>query len=292
MSLSSQRVVYLNGEFLPLEDAKISVMDRGFLFGDGVYEVIPVFNGVLFRPHSHLQRLKQSLAAIQLELLLDFDQLIEIFEELLQRNAVSRSTHSIYVQITRGAAPTRDHVFPEGVPCTVFAQCSPMKTTSIEELSLGAKAITIEDIRWQWCYIKAISLLPNVLYAQRAKEAGAKEAILIRDGKACEGSSSNLFIVKKGMLITPPVSQQILRGVTRDLILEFAHEHSIPHRENEISESELKKADEVWMTGSIKEILPITLIDNETISDGKVGSVWHKVIRIYQAYKESFAKDG
>jgi len=238
-SITSTRIVFLNGEYLPLHQAKISVMDRSFLFGDGVYEVIPLFNKKLFRPHPHLKRLAESLRAIKINFDIDETAFINIFEQLIQRNPEFGDNQVFYIQISRGADEVRNHLFPENVEPTVFIQNAPIPPMNITELSQGAAAITVDDIRWQWCYIKSINLLPNVLFAQQAKEAGAKEAILIRDGMALEGSSSNLFIVKNGILITPPATQQILCGITRNYILELATQAQIPVKEEAISKAEL-----------------------------------------------------
>lgn len=287
MTALNSRIVYLNGHYIPQENAVISVMDRGFLFGDGVYEVIPVFNGNFFRLQQHLQRLQKSLDTIQLNFKVDYSAWENIVRELYQRNSALGKNQSIYLQITRGPAFERAHLFPPEIHPTVFAYSSCFKTVTIEELSLGAAAITVDDIRWKWCSVKAITLLANVLFAQAAKEAGAKEAILLRDGKALEGSSSNLFIVKEGQLKTPPKSQQILGGITRDLVLELAQQAKIPCVEADISEQELRSADEIWMTGSIKEILPIVLLDGKPVADGKVGVVWKKMIKLYFDYKQN-----
>ncbi len=288
MSNNPSRTVYLNGKFLPIEQASISVMDRGFLFGDGVYEVIPIFNSQLFLPAAHLQRLKKSLAAVRIDLDIEAEKFQDIFAELLRQNATQGSTQALYLQITRGGGLTRDHLFPVDVKPTVFAQCTAVKPLTEQELRHGSQAITVQDIRWSWCYIKAIALLPNVLFAQQAKEAGAREAILLRDGMALEGSSSNLFIVKDGVIITPPANYQILGGVTRDLILELANANQMPWQIASISEAMLRQANEVWMTGSLKEILPVTYIDDKPVADGKVGPVWGKMYKLYQDRKESF----
>lgn len=288
MSSHHARTVYLNGQYLPIERAQISVMDRGFLFADGVYEVVPVFNGRMFRPHQHLLRLQAGLRAIHIDVDLDENEYLELFQELLLRNQNQGAQQAIYLQVTRGAALTRDHLFPAGVPATIFAQCTPLHSNAMELLEQGMRAITAPDIRWQWCYIKAVGLLPNVLFAQRAKEAGAHEAIWLRDGFALEGCSSNLFICTQGELHTPPLSPQILGGITRELILELAQQLHIPCREQPITEAQLRQADEVWMTGSVKEILPITHIDGQVIADGKVGPIWRRMKAQYEAFKQGF----
>lgn len=280
------RIVYLNGKFLPLNEAHISVMDRGFLFGDAIYEVIPMFDGRLFRPLEHLQRFKRSIIAISLNLTLQEDKFLEIFEQLIQRNPDQGANRAIYLQVTRGVAENRDHTFSDNMEPTIFAQCTKFTPVNEDVLSIGAKAITVPDIRWAQCYIKAVTLLPNVLLAQQAKKAGAKEAIMIRDGLAKEGTSSNLFIVKNGTLITPPADNSILRGVTHDLILEIAAQQHIPFSEQDIPEQALREADEIWMTGSLKEILPITQLDDSPVGTGKTGPMWYTFFKYYQEYRK------
>jgi D-alanine transaminase len=281
----SSRIVYLNGKFLPIAEAHISVMDRGFLFGDGVYEVIPVFENKLFRAEQHLARLQQSLAGIHLSLPANID-IPAIIDELIRRNPEQGANRAIYMQVTRGASIMREHTFPTDAAPTIFMQSTAFTPATIESLSGGAKVITVNDIRWHHCFIKAITLLPNVLLAQEAKEKNAKEAVLIRDGMAMEGTSSNLFIVKDDVLITPPATHEILKGGTRDLILELAEQHGIEYREQEIPREMLYNADEVWMTGSIKEILPITQIDDAQVADGKVGPMWRRMFEHYQQAKK------
>lgn len=287
-------IVYLNGQFIALQEAKISVMDRGFLFGDGVYEVIPIFKGKLFKPNEHLQRLKHSLAAIEIPFSVDENTLIAIFKELQSRNTAPVIPHkqadaianqAIYLQITRGAEEKRSHLFPENISPTVFIQCFPVKSKTLKEVHQGAKAITVEDIRWHACYIKSINLLPNLLVAEKAKKEGAGEAIFIRNNMAQEGSSSNLFIVKNQVILTPPADHDILSGITRNWILTLLKKHKMPYVEAPITKNMLMQADEVWMTGSIKEILPIIQIDGQKIGDGKIGPVCEKIIKLYEKSK-------
>jgi D-alanine transaminase len=196
-------------------------------------------------------------------------------------------SEKLYMQITRGASAMREHTFPADTAPTIFMQSTAFTPATIESLNGGAKAITVNDIRWHHCYIKAITLLPNILFAQQAKEADAKEAILIRGGMAMEGTSSNLFIVKNNVLITPLATQEILKGITRDLVLELAEQHGIEYREQEIPREMLYNADEVWITGSIKEILPITQIDDAQVADGKVGPIWRRMFEYYQQVKRA-----
>lgn len=285
--MTAQPTVYLNGEFLPLDQAKVSVLDRGFIFGDGVYEVIPVYGGQLFRLNQHLQRLDHSLAGIRLDNPLAYDQWNSILEELVERNATEvYGDQSVYLQVTRGVAK-RDHAFPKGVAPTVFAMSNPLAPLPVSLAAEGIAAITLDDIRWRYCNIKAITLLPNILLRQQALDANAAEAILISNGEVTEGAASNLFIVKDNILITPPKGPRLLPGITRDLILELAETHGIACREGAIRENELREADEMWLTSSTKEILPVTRLDGKAVSGGKPGPMWARVIALYQDYKRA-----
>lgn len=274
---------YLNGTFLPLEDASVPVMDRGFLFGDGVYEVIPVYGGKLFRLAHHLQRLRNSLQAIRIDNPLTDSGWETMLTELVSRNVTP--DQAVYLQVTRGVAAKRDHAFPADIRPTLFAMSTPMDTSADIDSIAGATAITLPDIRWKLCNIKAITLLPNVMLRQQALDAGAVEAILIKDGYAIEGAASNIFIVKNGLLITPPNGPALLPGITRDLIIELAARHAIPFREADITEAELFAADEIWLTSSTREMSPVTLLDDTIISAGKPGPLWKHMISLYQDYK-------
>ena len=276
--------IYLNGDYLPPEQAMVSVMDRGFLFGDGVYEVIPAYSGRVFRLEQHLKRLRNSLHAIRMDMPLSDAQWRSLLEELLRRNP--GEDQSIYLQVTRGVMAKRDHGFDTSLVPTVFAMVSPIAAPDPNVAREGIAAITLNDIRWQNCHIKAITLLPNVLLRQQALDAGAVEAILIKDGYATEGAASNLFIVKRGMLITPAKGPRLLPGITRDLILEQAAAHAIPYRETDISTADLINADEIWLTSSTKEILPVTVLDSTPVGDGKPGALYQRMSELYRYYKE------
>ncbi len=276
--------VYLNGSFLPADEARVSVLDRGFLFGDGVYEVVPAYGGHLLRLPHHLQRLAQSLAGIRLPNPLDDEAWRAMLEELVARNG--GGDQSVYLQVTRGVADRRDHAFPSDVVPTLFAMSTPMAPPAAEQYESGFKAVTLEDIRWQHCNIKAITLLPNVLLRQEAIDRGAAEAILVRDGLATEGAASNLFVVEGDTLITPPTGPQLLPGITRDLVLELARANAIPAREEEIPEGRLRGADEVWLTSSTREIVPVTSLDDSPVGLGRPGPVWRRMRELYQTYKE------
>jgi D-alanine transaminase len=277
-------IVYLNGQFLPPEQAMVSVMDRGFLFGDGVYEVIPAYGGKPFRLEGHLKRLHNSLEAIRIPPPLSDAQWRTVLEELLRRNP--GEDQSIYLQVTRGVMSKRDHAFDASLVPSLFAMVSPIAASDPAVARDGVTAVTLKDIRWQSCHIKAITLLPNVLLRQQAIDAGAVEAILIKDGYATEGAASNLFIVKHGLLITPAKGPHLLPGITRDLILELAANHAIPYREADVSIEDLIHAEEIWLTSSTKEILPVTVLDDKPVADGKPGALYRRMSELYLEYKE------
>ncbi len=283
-------IVYLNGSFMPIEEACVSVTDRGFLFGDGVYEVIPAYGGRLFRLPHHLQRLQDSLDGIKLSNPLSESEWTQLLERLLQHNrdrAGNNNDQSVYLQVTRGTSRKRDHNFPAEIHHTVYACSNPIPEPDPAVERDGVSAITLDDIRWAWCNIKAITLLPNVLLRQQASERGAAEAILIRDGYAIEASSSNIFIVHDGTLITPPKSPVMLPGITRDLVLELAEQHGIAYREDNITEEALHSADEIWITSSTREIVPVTRLDDKSVSNGLPGPVWKTMLAFYRQYKDA-----
>lgn len=275
------KTVYLNGQYLPLCDAKVSVMDRGFLFGDGIYEVIPSYSGKLFHFQDHMERLENSLSSIRLPNPHDRAQWLEILTPLLDKDL----DQSIYLQITRGVAPKRDHAFPEHVTPTVFAMCS--NIVPFENLDSGVKAISVDDSRWELCNVKATTLLANILLRQQAVEQGCAEAILVKDGYVTEGAASNIFAVIDGILITPPIGREILPGITRNVILELAEQNNIPYSEDIISLDALKTANEIWLTSSTREIVPVVQLDDETIANGKPGPIWRTMNQLFQAYKQS-----
>ncbi len=262
----------------------VPVMDRGFIFGDGVYEVIPVYGGRLFRLDEHLQRLDNSLAGIRLANPMAMAEWTEILERLVQENGGGEQ--SVYLQLTRGHAP-RDHAFPEQTQPTVFISCSPLKPVAAAQLQQGVAAICLEDIRWKHCHIKAIALLPNILLRQQAIDAGAQEAILIRDGVVTEGAASNVFIVKDGVIKTPPKGPFLLPGITRDLLLELADSKGFTNHEWQFGLEELQQADEIWLTSSTKEVLPVTRLDNKPVGTGQPGPIWKQMINLYQGYKRA-----
>ena len=279
-------VIYLNGNYVPQEKAMISVMDRGFLFGDGIYEVIPVFNGKFFGFEEHIARMNRSLEAIDIKNPHSTKEWELIFKTLLEKNDKAKGNYSIYCQITRGAGETREHTYPDNLVPTVVAFLKAFKEVAHEEAANGFSAITSDDSRRRDCHIKAINLLPNILQMQKAKKAGAIEAILIRDNEVLECTSSNIFIVKDTILMTPPLSQNILGGTTRKKIIDLAHDNNISCREIKISREMLENADEIWVTGCVKEICPIVMLDNKPINHGKVGPLWEKMTALYDAAKK------
>jgi D-alanine transaminase len=255
------------------------VLDRGFLFGDGVYEVIPAYKGRLFRFEDHIVRLNNSLREIRLELDKSVAEWLAIFQPMLD----SSKDQYIYLQVTRGYAAKRDHGFPEQVVPTVFAMCSEIKPFAGRVT--GVKAVTLDDIRWQMCHVKAITLLANILLRQEALDQDCAEAILVRNGYVTEGAASNLFAVIDDELITPPKNHEILPGITRDVILELAEANQIPYREDVIALEALQNASEVWVTSSTREIVPVIELDGQQLGDGKPGPVFQKMDQLLQAYK-------
>ncbi|MBD3667659.1 MAG: D-amino acid aminotransferase [Kangiella sp.] len=279
-------IAYLNGQLLPIEEAKVPALDRGFLFGDGVYEVIPVYAGRLFRFKQHIARLENSLQGIRLPMEQTLQDWANICHQLIEQNSLNNA--SIYLQITRGAYPERNHDFPANPNPTIFAMITALPEVqavpSDRDLQ-GISVITAEDIRWQRCDIKAITLLANCMLKQQALECGANDTILVRGGVAFEATSSNLFMVRDGVIITPPLSEHLLPGITRDFLLWLAEQHGILTEQRLIPEHELLQADEIWLTSSTKEIRPVTRLNDVTIGDGTAGPVWRQMYDHYQQLK-------
>ncbi|MEQ1637066.1 MAG: D-amino acid aminotransferase [Methylococcales bacterium] len=273
------QTVYLNGTYLPLEDAKVSVMDRGFLFGDGVYEVIPVYNGHIFRIQEHLKRLDNSLKSARLENPYTSEQWQAIFEPFLDKT----KDQYFYLQVTRGVASKRDHAFPAVVKPTVFVMCPDI--VPFEGKHTGIKAITLDDTRWALCYIKAITLLANILLRQEALDQNCAEAILVKQGYVTEGAASNIFAVVDGVLMTPLNNGDILPGITRDVILELAQRNGIACSEQVISVEALHAASEIWATSSTREIMPVVSLDGKPVADAKPGPLFYKMDALLQEEK-------
>ncbi len=278
-------VVYLNGEYVPADQAKIPVNDRGFLFGDGVYEVTPAYRGRLFRWAQHMARLRKGLAALGIDC--DAAALEEVKQGLLASNGLDDVPAAyVYVQVTRGVAP-RTHAFPDPpVPPSVYGFANRYVRPAREVWERGYRSITVPDQRWALAEIKAIALLPNCLAQQAAVDAGASDAIFVRDGIALEGSHNNLFAVFDGVVATAPKSNYILHGVTRDLMIELAGELGLPVEERAIPVADLYRADEVFFTGTTTEVRPSVEVDGRAIGDGRVGPVAR---RLYEAFLSATA---
>jgi len=269
-------LVYLNGDYIPREDARISIDDRGFLFADGIYEVVRLYGGTPFRMADHLARARRGLDALEIRYD-DVDGIADVCDELVRRNDLEGAEATMYLQITRGAAP-RKHAFPApDTPATVYTAVKEYRDHPAEYWTEGVAAITVGDNRWSRCDIKSISLLPNVLANQRAHAKGAFEGLFIRDGIVLEGSHSNLFAVYDGELVTYPLCNLILGGITRAVVFELAEELGIPAREGLIPESRLFDADELFLAGTTTEVMPIVTVDGTTIADGKPGPVTKKL---------------
>jgi D-alanine transaminase len=282
------QIVYLNGEYLLLAEAKIPVLDRGFIFGDGVYEVIPAYDRRLFRLKEHLARLEHSLRSIRLANPLDTAAWTKLLETVVARNPWT--DQSVYVQVTRGAAP-RSQEFPKTpTPPTVFVMANPLKMPTAEQRTNGVAVITREDYRWERCDIKSVSLLANCLLRQEAEDAGAVETILIRDGNVKEASTCNVLLVKDGVILNPPKDHLILHGITYDLALELAREGALPVQTREVKREELFTADEVWISSSAREVLPVTTVDGRRIGNGRPGPIYQRMYALFQDYKARQSK--
>lgn len=283
----AEGVVYLDGRLVAAGEACVSVFDRGFLFGDGVYEVVPCYGGRLFRPEAHLRRLQGSLDAVRIANPHGIEAWRAILEDLVARNG--GGDLSVYLQVTRGVS-RRDHAFPPDAAPTVFAMASPIYSPDPRSLSEGVAAVTRDDIRWQRCDIKAITLLANVLLRQEAIDAGAAEAILVRDGYATEGAASNLFVVHDGVIRTPPKGPSLLPGITRDLVVELADKHGLACEQREVSVESLRRADEIWLTSSTREVVPVTVLDGQHVGQGRPGPLWRQVYGLYQTCKQALRR--
>ncbi len=275
-------LVYLNGAFMPLEEARIPVLDRGFIFGDGVYEVVPAYSRTPFRMAEHLRRLQHSLDGIRLANPMSDAAWMDLMKELIAKN--DGEDQSIYLQVTRGVAK-RDHAFPKDMKQTVFMMSSPLTTPPQAQIDNGVSAVTASDFRWLKCDVKSVSLLGNCLLRQMAADAGAVETILFRDGKLTEASASNVFVVKNGVLLAPPKNHLVLPGITYDVVLEIAHAREFEVEVREISEAETRAADEIWVTSSTKEVLAITTLNGKPVGDGAPGMLFKRMHALYQEFK-------
>jgi D-alanine transaminase len=274
--------IFLNGRFMPIEEARVPVLDRGFIFGDGVYELVPVYSRVPFRLNEHLARLERSLAETRIRNPYPRGEWSEIIGQLVAKQPWD--DQGVYFQVTRGVAK-RDHAFPKDAEPTVFIMASPLVNPPREQVESGAEAVSAADNRWLRCDIKSISLIGNVLLRQLSAEAGAAETILFRDGKLTEASASNVFIVARGVIQGPPKSNLILPGITYDVVTELARGAGLPLEIREVSEAEVRAADEIWVTSSSKEVLAIVRLDGRPVGEGRPGPLFRRMYRLYQDFK-------
>ena len=275
-------IAHFNGQLLPLDKISISPLDRGFIFGDGVYEVIPVYEGVMLRGREHFERLQRSMDGIRLDNPHTVDEWLAISRELLAHHP---GNQSLYIQVTRGVPAKRDHVLPKGVTPTVFMMTYPLASPSKDAIENGVACITHRDFRWEKCNIKSTSLLGNVLARQLSADVGATETILIRDGNVTEASASNVFVVKDGTVLAPPRDHLILLGITYDLVTQLAKEGTVKLEIRLVTEAELRSADEVWLSSSTKEVLAVTTLDGKPVGNGKPGPLFKRMHQLFQDYK-------
>jgi D-alanine transaminase len=280
-------IAHFNGKLLPLDQISISPLDRGFIFGDGVYEVIPVYAGVPLRAREHFERLQRSMDEIQLSNPHSVDEWMKITADLLRHHP---GDQAVYIQVTRGAPQKRDHVIPKGLQPTVFMMSNPMTTPSREAIENGVACVTSRDFRWEKCHVKSTSLLGNVLARQISVDAGATETILFRDGFLTEASSSNVFVVKAGVVLAPPRDNLILMGITYDLVQQLAREGAVKLEVRQVTEAEVRSADEIWLSSSTKEVLAVTTLDGKPVGSGKPGAAFKRMHALYQDHKAALAK--
>jgi D-alanine transaminase len=283
----TEPIAHFNGKLLPLDEISISPLDRGFIFGDGVYEVIPVYDGVPLHAREHFERLQRSMDEIQLRNPQTTEQWIAATDALLAHHP---GNQSVYIQVTRGAPKKRDHVIPKDLQPTVFMMCYPLASPSKDAIENGVACVTARDFRWEKCHIKSTSLLGNVLARQISADAGATETILVRDGMLTEASASNVFVVKDGVVAAPPRDHLILLGITYDLLTRLAAEGTLRLEIRPIGEDELRNADEVWLSSSTKEVLAVTTLDGKPVGSGKPGPAFRRMHALYQDYKAKLRK--
>jgi D-alanine transaminase len=282
-------MVFLNGRFLPIEEARVPVLDRGFIFGDGVYELVPVYSRVPFRLEEHLARLERSLAEVRIRNPHTRAEWRDIITQLVAKQPFE--DQGVYFQVTRGVAK-RDHAFPADTAPTVFIMANPLVNPPRELIERGAEAVSAQDFRWHRCDIKSISLIGNVLLRQLSADAGAVETILFRDGRLTEAAACNVFIVRGGVIQCPPKTNLILPGITYDVVLELARAAQLPLEVREVSESETRTADEIWVTSSSKEVLAIVKLDGKPVGDGRPGPVFGRLYQLYQEFKRTVMRAG
>jgi D-alanine transaminase len=282
-------MVFLNGKFMPIGEARVPVLDRGFIFGDGVYELVPVYSRIPFRMDEHLARLERSLAAVRIRNPYSRAEWRDIILQLVAKQPFE--DQGVYFQVTRGVA-RRDHAFPKDAEPTVFLMSNPLVTPPQELVKRGASAVTAVDDRWLHCDIKSISLIGNCLLRQVSADAGAAETILFRDGRLTEASASNVFVVRGGVILSPPKSNLILPGITFDVVAELAQGAGLPLEFRPVAEAEVRGADEVWVTSSSKEVLAIVMLDGKPVGDGRPGPVFRRMHGLYQEFKQRVMRAG
>ena len=280
-------IAHFNGKLAPLDQIHISPLDRGFIFGDGVYEVIPVYDGVALHAREHFERLQRSMDEIRLKNPHTVDEWIRVTGDLLKHHP---GNQAVYIQVTRGAPLKRDHVIPKDLVPTVFMMANPLASPSKEAVENGVACVTARDFRWEKCHIKSTSLLGNVLARQISADVGATETILLRDGMLTEASASNVFVVKGGVVAAPPRDHLILLGITYELAAKLAREGALELQIRPITEAELRSADEIWLTSSTKEVIAVTMLDGAPVGTGKPGPVFRRMHALYQDYKAKLAK--
>ena len=276
---------YLNGEYSRVSEAKVSVLDRGFIFGDGVYDVAPVYGRRIFRFDEHIARLTRSLAKIRIANPHTRDEWLALVRALVEREPAEDQV--VYLQVTRGVAP-RDHVMPTGIAPTVFAMTNPMKPPTAEQRHHGVACITARDFRWERGDIKSTSLLGNVLSRQMSADHGAAETIMFRDGMLTEAAACNVWIAHEGALLGPPRSEHVLEGIRVELLHELCQEAGIAYNLRPISEADVRAADEVMLSSATKEVLPVTRLDGEAVGHGALrGRPGPVYARLYEAYQQA-----
>lgn len=280
--MTDEQVVHLNGEFVPLAEARVPVLDRGFIFGDGVYEVVPVYGRVPFRWPQHHARLVRSLGRLRIDDPMDAAGWRALVDALVARHPWD--DQFVYIQVTRGVAK-RDHAFPKGVAPTVFAMTSPLPPIPPEQVERGVPAVTLPDERWLHCDIKSTSLLGNVLARQAAVDAGAVECVMFRDGWLTEGSASNVWVVRDGRVLAPPRDHRILEGIRYGLLQALCEAEGVPFEIRPVSREEVLAADELMLSSATKEVLPITRLDDRPVGAGVPGPTFRRLHTAYQRAK-------
>lgn len=282
-------MVFLNGKFMPIGEARVPVLDRGFIFGDGIYELVPVYSRIPFRLDEHLARLERNLDAVRIRNPYSRAEWRDIILQLVAKQPFE--DQGVYFQVTRGVAK-RDHAFPNDAVPTVFLMSNPLVTPPQQLVERGASAVSAIDDRWLHCDIKSISLIGNCLLRQVSADAGAIETILFRDGRLTEASSSNVFVVRQGVILSPPKSNLILPGITFDVVAELAQGAGLPLEFRAVAEAEVRGADELWVTSSSKEVLAIVTLDGKPVGDGKPGPVFRRMHGLYQEFKQRVMRAG